>query len=274
MNVAYLYALPMAELQGVTRVAERAATALVGAGGARFVALTVVISTLGCNNAAILACVAAAVRDGARRRVPAVGGAVHPRYRTPHIAIVALAAWSPMLALSGSYEQLFTYVMFASNLLHTIGAIGALPAAAAAAGSPRPYRVWGYPGRARRLHPGVGASVQHAGGASRESFAGLGFLALGLPVYWYSKRGASATFAVRNPNENCDSRIRSGRRVLRRAAGARGARRHFIARGAHLAAIRERGLEIRSAVLGDFVARARAEEDSRASARSISSWSR
>src|ERR687897_1716092 len=35
----------------------------------------------------------------------------------------------------------------------------------------------------------------------------------------------------------------------------------FVARGAHLAAIRERGLEIRSAVLGDFVARARAEED-------------
>src|ERR1051326_5557957 len=35
----------------------------------------------------------------------------------------------------------------------------------------------------------------------------------------------------------------------------------FIARGAHLAAIRERGLEIRSAALGDFVVRARAEED-------------
>ena len=35
----------------------------------------------------------------------------------------------------------------------------------------------------------------------------------------------------------------------------------FIARGAHLAAIRERGLEVKSAALGDFVARARAEED-------------
>ena len=35
----------------------------------------------------------------------------------------------------------------------------------------------------------------------------------------------------------------------------------FIARGAHLAALRERGIEIRSAVLGDFVARGRAEED-------------
>jgi len=35
----------------------------------------------------------------------------------------------------------------------------------------------------------------------------------------------------------------------------------FIARGAHLAAIREKGLEIRSPVLGDFVARGRGEED-------------
>ena len=35
----------------------------------------------------------------------------------------------------------------------------------------------------------------------------------------------------------------------------------FIARGAHLAALRERGIEIRSAALGDFVARGRAEED-------------
>src|SRR6187397_2474415 len=35
----------------------------------------------------------------------------------------------------------------------------------------------------------------------------------------------------------------------------------FIARGAHLAAIRERGLQIQSAALGDFVAKARAEED-------------
>jgi 2-dehydropantoate 2-reductase len=35
----------------------------------------------------------------------------------------------------------------------------------------------------------------------------------------------------------------------------------FIARGAHLAAIRERGLAIRSPALGDFVVQAKAEED-------------
>ena len=35
----------------------------------------------------------------------------------------------------------------------------------------------------------------------------------------------------------------------------------FVARGAHLQAIRERGLQIRSPMLGDFTVRARAEED-------------
>jgi 2-dehydropantoate 2-reductase len=35
----------------------------------------------------------------------------------------------------------------------------------------------------------------------------------------------------------------------------------FIARGAHLAAIRERGLEIKSPMVGDFTVRAKAEED-------------
>src|SRR5262245_4141546 len=55
VNVAYLYTLPIAELAGVSRVGERAATELVGPAGASFVALTVVVSTFGCDAAAILA---------------------------------------------------------------------------------------------------------------------------------------------------------------------------------------------------------------------------
>ena len=99
MNLAYLYALPMAELRGVSRVGERAATEMAGANGARFVALTVVMSTFGCNAAAILAgarLLFAMARDGVF--LPAAAQ-VHQRYRTPHVAIVALSAWSSMLAL-------------------------------------------------------------------------------------------------------------------------------------------------------------------------------
>ena len=192
VNMSYFYALPIDEIQGVSRVGEAAATALAGVNGARLVALTVVVSTFGCDAAAILAgarLLFAMARDGVF--LPAAAR-VHPRYRTPHVAIVALSAWSAVLALSGTYEQLFTYVMFSSILLHMIGAIGALPAAPHASDHPRPYRVWGYP-----FVPGVFILASTAFVVNtlverpKESFAGLGLLAVGLPVYWFSKRNSA-----------------------------------------------------------------------------------
>jgi APA family basic amino acid/polyamine antiporter len=114
---------------------------------------------------------------------------VHPRYRTPHVAIVALGGWASLLALSGSYEQLFTYVMFASTLLHGIGAIGLFRLRRTRPDVPRPYRVWGYP-----VVPIVYILASSAFVVNtlierpRESLAGLAFLALGLPVYMYSRR--------------------------------------------------------------------------------------
>ena len=189
VNVSYFYALPLADIQGVTRIAERAATALAGTSGARFVALTVVISTFGCNAAAILAgarLLFAMARDGVFLPIAA---RVHPRYLTPHVAIVALATWASALALSGSYEQLFTYVMFASSLLHTIGAFGVFRLRRLRPDVPRPYRVWGYPFVPMVYILGSGAFVVNTLiERPRESVAGLVFLAVGLPVYWYSKR--------------------------------------------------------------------------------------
>ena len=49
--------------------------------------------------------------------------AVHPRYRTPHVAIAMTCAWSALLALTGTYEQLFTWVTFASVTFGVLGGI-------------------------------------------------------------------------------------------------------------------------------------------------------
>ena len=189
VNVAYLYAIPLADLKGVSRVAEKAATLMAGVNGARFVALTVVVSTFGCDAAAILAgarLLFAMARDGVF--LPAAAK-VHPRYRTPHVAIVALSCWSAVLALSGSYEQLFTYVMFSSILLHLVGAVGLFRLRRTRPDHPRPYRVWGYPFVPVVFILSSGAFVLNTlVERPKESFAGLGLLALGLPVYWYFKR--------------------------------------------------------------------------------------
>jgi APA family basic amino acid/polyamine antiporter len=193
VNVAYFYALPMNDIAGTLRIAERAATAMVGPAGATFVALTVVISTFGCDNAAILAgarLLFAMARDGVFLKSCA---RIHERYHTPHIAILALVVWSAVLAVSGSYEQLFTYVVFASLLLHMLGAIAVFRLRYARPDAPRPYRVWGYP-----IVPGAFIAASAAFVLNtlitkpKESLAGLGLLALGLPAYWYWKRSEKA----------------------------------------------------------------------------------
>src|SRR6185295_3360415 len=102
-------------------IGERAAAAMTGPSGATFVALTVVVSTFGCNAAAILAgsrLLFAMARDGLFFQAAAK---VHPRFHTPHVAIIGVTGWAAVLALSGTYEQLFTYVMFASILFSVAG---------------------------------------------------------------------------------------------------------------------------------------------------------
>jgi basic amino acid/polyamine antiporter, APA family len=189
VNVSYFYALTLDEMKGVTRIAERAASALAGSAGATFVASTVVVSTFGCNAAAILAgsrLLFAMASDGAF--LP-IASRVHPRYRTPHVAIVGLVVWSCILALSGSYEQLFTYVMFASILFSVAGGIALFVLRRRQPDRPRPYRVWGYPIVPLVFIGGALAFVTNTlVERPRESLSGLGLLALGLPVYFYWRR--------------------------------------------------------------------------------------
>ena len=189
VNVAYFFALTMEEMRGVKRVAERAATALVGPRGATFIALTVVVSTFGNNVAALLGgsrLLFGMASDGvffpACRRV-------HPRYRTPHVAIMALTGWAAILALSGTYEQLFTYVMFASILFSVAAGAAVFKLRRDRPDHPRPYRTWGYPVVPLVFIAGSAAFVANTLlERPTESLTGLGLLALGLPAYWYWRR--------------------------------------------------------------------------------------
>jgi basic amino acid/polyamine antiporter, APA family len=189
VNLAYFFALSLDEMKGVDRIAELAATRLFGPGGATFVALTVVISTFGCNVVAILAgsrLLFAMASDGVF--LP-IASRVHPTYHTPHVAIVALTAWSTLLALSGTYNQLFTYVMFASILFNVAAGFALFKLRRDRPTQRRPYRTWGYPVVPLVFIVGSAAFVLNTlVEKPTESLAGLGLLALGLPAYFYWKR--------------------------------------------------------------------------------------
>jgi len=72
-------------------------------------------------------------------------GRVHPRFETPSFAIVAGAAWTGLLVLTGSYETLFAYAMLSSWIVYTLGVAAVWVLRRKAPDVPRPYKMLGYP---------------------------------------------------------------------------------------------------------------------------------
>jgi APA family basic amino acid/polyamine antiporter len=191
VNIAYMFTLTIDEMRGVTRIAEKASLALMGPAGAGFLAATVVISTFGCNAAGMLGGSRVLFAMALDSSFLPAAGRVHPVYRTPHIAIAVLTVWSMVLALSGSYEQLFTYVMFASILFSVAAGVALFVLRRSQPDWPRPYRAWGYPVIPALFVLGATAFVVNTLlERPAESIAGLGLVALGLPAYWFSTRSA------------------------------------------------------------------------------------
>jgi APA family basic amino acid/polyamine antiporter len=189
VNVAYMFILTIDEMSGVTRIAEKAVTTLVGPLGAALVAGSVVISTFGCNVAGVIAASRVCFAMAADRRFFPATARVHPVYRTPHVALIVTSVWSAFLTLTGGYEALFTYVTFASVLFGTLGGAAIFVLRARQPDMPRPYRALGYPIIPVLYVIGSFALVWNTlVERPTASIAGLGLVALGLPFYFYWSR--------------------------------------------------------------------------------------
>jgi basic amino acid/polyamine antiporter, APA family len=188
-NAAYFRVLSGAEVGASERVAAEMMRRILGGGGAAAVSVAAMISIFAALNGSILSgsrVPYAAAREG---YFFAAVARVHPRYRTPGVSILALSAWAALLVLSGRYEQLYTYVIFASWILYGMTAASVIVLRIRRPDLPRPYRTIGYP-----VIPFVFVMVAFLLLLStlldspRESLMGIGLILLGLPFYFYWKR--------------------------------------------------------------------------------------
>lgn len=192
-NAVYLKALPVADMAKSPRIGEDAARALLGPTAARLVSAAVVVSIFGCLSATILWAARIYLpmaEDGVFFRSLA---RVHPRYHTPTTSIVAQGLWAIALTFSGTYDQLFTYVIFAVFLFHAATGAAVFVLRRARPDAPRPYRVWGYPYVTLVFILTALAFVANTlVEKPKESGIGLLLLALGVPAYlwWRRKRAA------------------------------------------------------------------------------------
>ena len=190
MNVVYLLALPVEKMSGKVRIAEISATSLFGAPAAKLISAAVIIAVLGALNGAIFAGARVYYAMAKDKLFFQRVGKLHPKFRTPAFAVLIQALWSSVLALTGTFEQLFTYAMFIGVLFWVIAAAAVFTLRRKKPSLPRPYKTWGYP-----VVPLVfivalsGVLINALVERPVESLIGLAFTALGIPVFyvWKSK---------------------------------------------------------------------------------------
>jgi APA family basic amino acid/polyamine antiporter len=184
INASYLAVLPLETVTRSTRVAADFADVLLGSGGADALSMLVIVSTLGGMTGIILAgprVYLAMAQDGLLFRW---AGSMHPRHRTPHVAIALQALWSSVLVLTGTYRALFTRVVYTEWIFFALMAASIYFLRRRAGYNPA-YRVRGYPILAAIfVMSSVTIVLQQIVSSPIESLTGLGLVVAGLPVYW------------------------------------------------------------------------------------------
>ncbi len=196
LNLAFISVLSVKRMAGAPLVATDLAQAVIGKQGGALIAVLILISTLGANNGFILTGTRVYYAMARERLFFHRAAQVHPRYRTPHLSLLFQAIWASLLTLSGRYEQLFTYVIFAEWIFFGLTGAAVVVLRRRRPDLPRPYRAWGYP-----VVPVVFVLftalllVSTVVTDLRDSAIGLGLVLTGLPFYFLWRRKSSPATA-------------------------------------------------------------------------------
>jgi len=182
--VGYLRALGVDGVASSQRVASDAAGAALGPAAGRILAAVILVSIFSAANGLTLTLPRlffAMARDGVFFERLAT---VHPTFGTPAPAILGTALWSAVLVLSGSFEQLLTYVVFMSWLWFAAAALSLVAFRRRRPKARRPFRTPGYPlTPALFICAAVVIVINTIVAQPAQSLIGLGIALAGVPAY-------------------------------------------------------------------------------------------
>lgn len=144
-NLGYLAALGAAGVAESDRLAATAVSTVVAPAAVKLITVMILISIFSATNGTMLSSPRvyyAMARDGLFFQRLAE---VHPRFKTPAFAIISGAIWSAILAVTGTFEQLLTYVIFIGWIFYGLAAASIFVYRTRVPAAARPYSVPGYP---------------------------------------------------------------------------------------------------------------------------------
>ena len=193
VNVTYLSLLTIPSLEEVYKsgnqiAAIEAVRTFWGANGAMFISLLILVSTLGCTNATILASARPYFAMAREQLFFRSAGTLNKR-NTPANSLIFQGVWASILVLSGTFDQLTDMIIFAVFFFYGATSLGVFILRRKMPDAPRPYKVWGYP-----VVPAIfivfciilffNTIVTRP----REAIFGLTLIFTGLPVYLFLNR--------------------------------------------------------------------------------------
>lgn len=192
-NFAYLSALGASGVAASNTVAADAITAAAGPAAGKLLALAIIISMYSAALATVIT-VPRVYYSMAREGLffPKLAE-VHERFGTPAAAIIGSCVWAMVLAASGTFEQLLTYVVFVGWIFYALGAAAVIVLRRRLPDAPRSFRVPGYP-----ITPAlfVVAAAAIVGNTiwSKPGQAVIGLLpvAFGVPAFYFWRRTAGS----------------------------------------------------------------------------------
>ncbi|MSO30748.1 MAG: amino acid permease [Acidobacteria bacterium] len=191
LNTLYLFVFPINELAQVKgNVLEIVGDRLLGGSVGSIMGVVGLVSLLASISAMTFAGPRVYFAMARDRLFFKAAARVHPRYRTPGVAIVAQAVWSSLLVLSAKADALVSYTGFSIMLFSGIAVVALFVLRAREPSADRPFRTWGYP-----VLPGLyvvaSALILINGLVEKPGPTGAGVLviAAGIPLYfWFGRR--------------------------------------------------------------------------------------
>jgi len=193
VNVTYLSLLSIPQLEQIYQsgnqiAAIEAVRVFWGDNGALFISMLILISTLGCTNATILASPRVYFAMSRDQLFLKRAGTLN-KSNAPGNSLIWQGIWASVLVLSGTFDQLTDMIIFAVFFFYGATSLGVFILRRKMPDAPRPYKVWGYP-----IVPAIFILfcivlfVNTIVTRPREAMIGLTLIFTGVPVYWFLNR--------------------------------------------------------------------------------------
>jgi APA family basic amino acid/polyamine antiporter len=201
-NIGYIAALGGEGAMNSERIAADSVGTLFGAGAGKVIAAVILVSMFSAANGLTLTAPRlyySMSRDGV---FFAKLAEIHPRFNTPAIAIVTSCLWAMVLAATGTFQRLLTYVVFVGWIFYALGALAIFVYRRRAPDMPRPFRTPGYPITPILFVLSAAAIVINTIVTQPENvIVAIVLMALGVPAYyvWRSRLAKAPAEALKSP---------------------------------------------------------------------------